>query len=415
MGYREIFEQEPVPKKGIIVLIYGDPGVGKTSLSFTAENPALLDFDTGLSRSVGRKYGVQFDNWPDILEFMDSGRLDEIDAKTLILDTAGTMIDDFIGSYVAQQDDINVRGSGELSLAGYGAIKSVFRRFLNEKIKPRGMDLILICHMTSDDTGKRVRNKPKMSGGSYDIIMSACDMVGHMEMRNEKITLDFNPTDNYVGKNCGKIKRLNVPDFESKEYGDAMAKIISDTKARMNEMNEKQVEAINLVQELKEQISQTNDLASIEGLKLEHDNLSPLYRSQIDQFWNERFCELWCDQFLTDKCDSPDSFAVLSDSTSELPKPIRSILKPRIVEFMKSKGVEYDAKKQEFYSTVEKTEPKTPEPDPGTSEEDQQAEESKPDNAGEAGKDVVFQAEVEDTKAKEPKLGEKKKDAKSAK
>lgn len=41
---------DQLPMKNLLVVIYGQPGVGKTSLAFTAENPVLLDFDRGVER-----------------------------------------------------------------------------------------------------------------------------------------------------------------------------------------------------------------------------------------------------------------------------------------------------------------------------------------------------------------------------
>ena len=43
------------PARPVVMLIYGVPGVGKTSLSNTAENPVLVDCDRGADRAVIRK------------------------------------------------------------------------------------------------------------------------------------------------------------------------------------------------------------------------------------------------------------------------------------------------------------------------------------------------------------------------
>jgi replication-associated recombination protein RarA len=42
---------EIIESAGMVALIYGDPGIGKTTLANTAPNPLLLDFDRGAHRS----------------------------------------------------------------------------------------------------------------------------------------------------------------------------------------------------------------------------------------------------------------------------------------------------------------------------------------------------------------------------
>ena len=50
MAFRIITEDEPLSLKGIVAVIYGEPGIGKTSLAFTAEKPLLEDYDDGVKR-----------------------------------------------------------------------------------------------------------------------------------------------------------------------------------------------------------------------------------------------------------------------------------------------------------------------------------------------------------------------------
>ena len=50
-----IKKNEPIGKRPVIILIYGEPGIGKTSLFNTASNPLLIDFDRGVDRSILRQ------------------------------------------------------------------------------------------------------------------------------------------------------------------------------------------------------------------------------------------------------------------------------------------------------------------------------------------------------------------------
>jgi hypothetical protein len=57
---------EPITIQTVIILVYGQPGIGKTSLASTSESPLLLDFDRGAHRSGFRRDTVQVERWGDI-------------------------------------------------------------------------------------------------------------------------------------------------------------------------------------------------------------------------------------------------------------------------------------------------------------------------------------------------------------
>ena len=58
---------ESFPARPVVMLIYGVPGVGKTSLSVTSENPVLVDCDRGADRAVLRKDTLVCSCWEDII------------------------------------------------------------------------------------------------------------------------------------------------------------------------------------------------------------------------------------------------------------------------------------------------------------------------------------------------------------
>ena len=47
-------QQDDLIYQGLNILIYGDPGIGKTTLANTAPNPLVLDFDRGSHRASHR-------------------------------------------------------------------------------------------------------------------------------------------------------------------------------------------------------------------------------------------------------------------------------------------------------------------------------------------------------------------------
>ena len=102
---------DPMPVEQLVVCVYAAPGLGKTSLGFTAEKPLLLDFDNGAYRAGNRKDTVKVGAWSDI-EQMTKG--DFTPFKTLIVDTAGRALD-VLSLDIMQKNPKHGRGSGALS------------------------------------------------------------------------------------------------------------------------------------------------------------------------------------------------------------------------------------------------------------------------------------------------------------
>lgn len=338
--YQIIHEDEPIPLKNLFIVIYGDPGCAKTSLSFTAENPVLLDFDDGVKRSVGRKTTIQFDTWEDTIKFVESEDFKNTNCKTLILDTGGTMLDDYIGAYVIKKDDKNKRSGGELSLQGYGAMKTVFDSF-RQTLTNQGVDVIVVCHKTTDDDNDNKFNKPKMTGGSLGIVMAKADLCGYMEINNNVVTLDFNPTSRHFGKNCTQFKKFELPHFNKPEWSGFMARLIQQTKDHITKKGEAEVAAIEQMNDLKAQLNKLTDVEEINDFRKKIYDLSPIYQAQLTPVWQAKYVEAWAKHHLTTKCTSPEDFDVLSDLMQDLPKYIKDALRPLVSAHMARYGVKY--------------------------------------------------------------------------
>ena len=49
-----IKKNDVTPERPVIIVLYGTPGSGKTSVATTAENPIVIDTDRGYDRAVQR-------------------------------------------------------------------------------------------------------------------------------------------------------------------------------------------------------------------------------------------------------------------------------------------------------------------------------------------------------------------------
>ena len=261
MAFKIYSEYDAIKTDVLMAVIYGIPGIGKTSLSFTSHSPVLLDFDRGAQRSIGQKTVIRIDRWEDMIDLQKSPEFVKLSPKTLVLDTGGTMLDNYIAEYVKRADPKNARRGGELTLQGYGAMKNIFKQF-KDWASSIQCNIIFICHSKDENENDNVKKIPMVTGGSLDILRQGADLIGYMSANQNKRIIDFRASiDSHEGKDCAGIGVVEIPDYKTPEYANFFSGIIDRTLSRMNEINEKQKEAISKVSEYKDKISKVKNPA----------------------------------------------------------------------------------------------------------------------------------------------------------
>jgi hypothetical protein len=228
---------EPIPVTRITMALYGDPGVGKTTLAFSAEKPLLFDFDNGAHRASNRRDVVRVATWDDVDGVTVS---DLAPYSTIIVDTAGRMLDALSTDIIA--NDAKLGRGGVLSQQGWGRLKQRFTGWL-KLLNQSGKDVILIAHGTEKMDGEVVNARLDVQGGSKDEIYKSVDAMGRVYIKNGKRVVCFDPTESAFGKNPGQFPLIEVP---SPITADFMAKIVAQTKEALNHQTEAMVEAAKL-------------------------------------------------------------------------------------------------------------------------------------------------------------------------
>jgi len=208
---RIIAGTEPIDVEHPVFLIFGQPGIGKSSLGYSANEPALLDADRGAHRAANRRDTITVDCWADINELAERA---EAIAKyhTIVPDTVGRVLD-FLALQLMEENPKYDRGGGALSLQGFGALKARFQTWLM-RVRALGKDVVLLAHQKEDKDGDSIIVRPDVTGGSYGELMKVADFVGYVYMRGKDRVLDFNPTDRWVGKNPAQWKPILLPPVE---------------------------------------------------------------------------------------------------------------------------------------------------------------------------------------------------------
>ena len=251
---------DPITVDRLNVVIYGPPGLGKSSLAFTAEAPLLLDFDRGAHRAANRKEIVAVESWSDVANITAE---DLAPFKTVIVDTAGRALDAITADII--RTDPKGHKNGALTLPGYGALKTRFITFL-KVLNSFGKDVVLIAHMDEQRNGDELIERLDVQGGSKGEIYKAADAMGRLVMEGKQRWLRFSPTDAAFGKNPGQLDPLPVPLHTAPEFDGFLGRVIQQTKDRLNELSEEQQAAVAEQEWFRTALPKVTDADGINGL-----------------------------------------------------------------------------------------------------------------------------------------------------
>lgn len=277
---------DPVSIETLILLLYGDPGAGKSSLAQTAADPLTLDFDRGVHRSHFRRDSVPVTSWDDI-ESMTPKDLEPY--STIAVDTVGRALDEIALSIIAR-DPKMATGAGALTLQGYGALKAEFAAWMR-RLRSYGKDVILIAHGTEKESGDTLILRPEITGSSYGEVFKQADGVGYLRMEGRKRVLEWDPQERSVGKNPAGLEKAEVPNLA--QAPDYMANLIAQIKAAIGQISEEGKAIAATVTEWQGKIAETDKAPALTKLvKGANSDLAGSAQKQVKALIAERSREL---------------------------------------------------------------------------------------------------------------------------
>jgi AAA domain len=232
-----------------VFCVFGQPGIGKSTLGYSAKDPLLLDFDAGAHRAANRRDTLQIGTWADVQELMDNkGALDPY--STIVVDTVGRCLDLMTADIIDQNP--KYARDGALTLQGFGVLKTRFRVWLTQ-LRAMGKDVVLLAHHKEEKDGDVTVVRPDIIGASYGEVMKLSDFVGFLAMVGKNRVLDFSPTDRWVGKNPAQWKPLSVPAVDKAAH--VLAALMEQGRKALGQISEASAEAASVLDDFKHDLA----------------------------------------------------------------------------------------------------------------------------------------------------------------
>ncbi|HVK07659.1 MAG TPA: ATP-binding protein [Gemmataceae bacterium] len=239
MAAKLILPDEVIDVNFVPVLYYGPPGLGKTQIAQTAENPITLDFDKGAHRlRLDRGPVMQFDTWTDVIQEGEKGAFKAY--HTVVIDTGGRALDTIIPDVLAENPKNGYRGN--LSPQGYGVLGGRFVTWM-KTVKSWNKDVVVVCHQENDkDANGNPTACPDFPGKmALKEIYKTFDMIGQLRhnLGNEAKGryLDFSPGEGRIAKNAPGFDPVPVPELENSPR--FLAELIERAKLSIGKTAEK--------------------------------------------------------------------------------------------------------------------------------------------------------------------------------
>ncbi|CDD82643.1 putative phage nucleotide-binding protein [Bacteroides sp. CAG:462] len=252
------------------MMIYGQAGMGKTTVALSAPKPLLLDFDNGVKRvNMAHLDGVdivQVGSWQDVQQVLQENLSGY---QTIVVDTIGKMMD-FIISYKCDTRQPQIKD--------WGGINAEFA-WMTRTLSSLNKNVVFVAHRDTRKEGDDTVFIPALREKSYNSIVTELDLLGYLEMRNEngvqRRTITFDPTSRNDGKNtCNLPGIMFVPNILDKN-GNPTAKndfittqVISPYLGMLQVKKEEAAKYDKVIAEIKENIELITDARSANDFAL---------------------------------------------------------------------------------------------------------------------------------------------------
>jgi phage nucleotide-binding protein len=211
---------DPQSKPSVVMMVYGNGGVGKTTFASTAPKPLLIDCENG-AKYFGMR-GIEVDvakikEWSDLDGVFDIAKSG--DYETIIIDPIGELMEKLKHYMVTRGDKKLVQSDGSPSMAGWGWLKDTMRKTI-KLLRDSGVNLILVAHVDEKPDEDKIIKRPMLMTKLSDEIVNMVDIVGYMTVlsqggdEDKRVIMVDPASDKYIAKDrTGQLGKLIPPQF----------------------------------------------------------------------------------------------------------------------------------------------------------------------------------------------------------
>lgn len=293
---------EIAPKSTISALIYGEPGIGKTTIACSAPNPVLFDYDGGVQRINGAHQvpTLQPTSWEDTEAAIEEIEREMPEVQTIVIDTAGKMLD-YMTIFIMKKNPKMKKFDGSLTQQGYGVRKQMFIDFI-KRLAISGKNIIFVAHEKEEKRGEEWVKRPEIGGSSAADLIKELDLVGYMRAIGKQRTIAFDPTEAYYAKNtCCLPEISNIPVLidevgNAKGTNEFLTGVINTYHHYQLEKQKKTGEYAELMAIIEGMIAECTDAETLNETKDKIANVEHIYNSRLASGLklNAKAAELGC-------------------------------------------------------------------------------------------------------------------------
>lgn len=255
---------ELICKETIAALVYGQPGMGKTTLACSAPDAVLFDFDGGVTRLRPEHQvpTVQVATWDDAQQALNELAAERESYKTIVVDTLSKMIDCII---------VSICGTQQPSIKHWGLVNARFKTFLRG-VQSLNMNVVFVAQRTVEKDGEQIRYVPDVRQSNYKDIVCDMDVIGYMEMVNvrgvDMRRITFNPSPRSEGKNTADFAPYyDLPELTAGQritfFADRMKEYVERQRERMEHRKGEAEKAEAVMAEFETRMAGVDDAMSL--------------------------------------------------------------------------------------------------------------------------------------------------------
>ena len=228
------------------VILYGAPGIGKTTLALSDGNNGgdtlLIDLEHGIGRTnpVHRMNAnvLSASTYEEVLN--DLNTPEAFAAKTIVIDTAGSLVDYLKDWAMRTKSDAKTKTGAFNGLKGFGYVKSELESFVNriKTVMNKNVIFIFHCDEKADKDGNPIQ-RLRCEGSFRNTVWTGIDFGAYIQMLGNKRYACFTPEDEFFAKGCHGIEgHVEIPNLKNDVPNDFLAKLFDTARKNMQAEND---------------------------------------------------------------------------------------------------------------------------------------------------------------------------------